>query len=192
MIPSRTRLDRYLLALIGLAALAAVLAGRPAPTGARPVLTADKAAPDLAGSWKGTWEDTRYGVSGEVTMDITAVAGGYEATGTIDLTEIDPLVGVRSGTATGTLEGDVLTFSFSADMVGNGSGTLNGAAGDGTGTVTSPLSFGDFTFTGTAAEGEISGTFDFTSPTGGEGVVSLTPTVAAETATWSDVKQTWR
>ena len=192
MTADRTALDRYLLALILAAALAAAVGGPAAPEPARAIVAVDKASPDLEGSWKGTWEDTVYQVSGAVTMDVTANLLGYDATGTIDLTSINPVWGVRSGTATGTLAGDELTFTFTADMVGNGSGTLNGADGTGSGTVTGFMEFGGFTFAGTVASGSITGTFDFTSPSGGAGNVTLSPAVPAERATMSGVKAAWR
>lgn len=189
---SQTRSDRYALALLGLAALAAVLGGGPAPSEALPGLVGDKVLADLAGEWKGDWEDTVYNVSGPVELTVTPKEGGYDAVGTIDLSSINSLWGVQSGTATGTIAGETLSFTFTADLVGNGSGTLNGDAGDGSGVVTGFMEFGAFTFTGTATGSEISGSFDFTSPSGGAGVVTLTRTVPNEAATWSDLKAAWR
>jgi len=142
----------------------------------------------LEGHWTGTWEDTVYSKSGAVEATFSIVCGQVVASGTIDLTDISGALGIQAGTGLGTLNGGVLEFTFEAEMVGSGSGTLapadaladpRGASlgtsnGSGSGSVTAPLSFGAFTFTGTAGLTTISGTFDFTSKTGGAGNVSLT------------------
>lgn len=125
----------------------------------------------LVGEWKGTWEDTRYRKSGEAGMTVSAAGGGYEATGSIDLRQLG--LGVRSGTAGATVDGGVLSFTFSAAGVGSGGGTVDGAEGAGSGTVTAPLALGAFTFSGTVAGDEITGRFEFSSPSGGRGSVAL-------------------
>ncbi len=142
--------------------------------------------PDLSGSWAGTWEDTLYFVDGGLTCTITVDGNTWSAVGQIDLTALG--IGWQDGTATGTLDGNELTFTFTAAMVGNGGGAVNPTNGSGTGTVTAPLDFGSFTFTGTVSASEIAGTFDFDSIGGGEGVVSLSPGVANEALSWGDVK----
>ena len=134
--------------------------------------TAAVTLPSLAGSWHGTWVDTRYGVQGNITnIVLTQTASAFGGTGTIDLSSIG--MGVANGTATGTISGNVVTFTFTAAGIGSGSGTLNGTAGSGTGGVTA-LNFGNFTFTGTASANLISGTFQFTSPSGGNGTITVT------------------
>jgi adhesin/invasin len=128
--------------------------------------------PSLAGSWHGTWVDTRYGVTGTITnIVLTQTASTFGGTGTIDLSSVG--MGVANGTATGTISGNVVTFTFTAAGIGSGTGTLNGTAGSGTGGVTA-LNFGNFTFTGTVTATQITGTFQFTSPTGGNGTITVT------------------
>jgi hypothetical protein len=128
--------------------------------------------PSVEGTWSGTWTDTRYNVSGEVTATFTRTDSTINATGTIDLRSLG--LGNQPGTGSGTISGGTLNFTFSAAMVGSGQGSLTGNAASGSGTVTGPLNFGAFTFQGTATDDTINGTFDFTSPTGGNGVVTLT------------------
>ena len=149
-------------------------------------LTAGGTLPELAGDWVGTWQDTVYSVSGSVSMTVTTNGSQFDATGVIDMSPFG--MGDVSGTATGQSSGDVLTFDFSAALVGNGSGTLNGSDGEGTGTVTSPLDFGAFTFEGSASDAGIDGAFDFTSPTGGAGVVELTKSVSVQYQSWGALK----
>ncbi|HUO83641.1 MAG TPA: Ig-like domain-containing protein [Thermoanaerobaculia bacterium] len=127
----------------------------------------------LAGTWVGTWEDTRYNVSGTLEATFTVNGSNVTATGVIGLQSLQ--LGNETGSGTGTVSGETLNFTFSADTVGNGSGSLSaGGAGSGAGSVTGVLNFGAFTYTGTVTPTEISGTFAFTSPTGGHGVASLT------------------
>ena len=162
---------------------------------------------DITGTWTGTWQDTIYFVSGSITMNISSTDGvSYTATGTIDVGQIDPSLGVLNGTASGTVSGTTLTGTFDCTNLGNGSFTLTdappantasglvGIGSSGSGTVGAPLSFGGFTFTGTidALAGAMTGTFDFTSPTGGAGTASLarTTTPVRET-TWGAIKATY-
>ena len=134
--------------------------------------TAPITLPALSGTWHGTWVDTRYGVSGAITSAVlTQTATTLAGTGTIDLSSLG--LGVQNGTAAGTIAGNVITFTFTAAGIGSGNGTLNGPAGSGTGGVTA-LNFGNFTFTGTASATQITGTFQFTSPTGGNGTITVT------------------
>lgn len=148
--------------------------------------------PDLSGTWEGTWSDTRYFVDGALNLDIARNGDDYTATGTIDVSQIDPVLGTLSGTATGTIVGNTMTFSFNATNLGTGSGTFTDGSASGTGTVTAPLSFGAFEFAGTITAGQISGTFNFTSPTGGNGVASLNRSVASENSTLSELKASYR
>jgi hypothetical protein len=126
----------------------------------------------LAGTWIGTWTDQRYGVSGTLQATFAVSGSTVTATGTIGLASLG--IGNQSGTGTGTVTGSTLNFTFSANAVGTGSGSVTNGAGSGTGTVTGVLNLGGFTYAGTANANTISGTFQFTSPTGGNGVASLT------------------
>ncbi len=194
MLRSRSPLRLYLTVLFVAAGLLAILGAAPGRHRATPAAPLSPVAvPDLTGHWQGTWEDTIYFVQGDVSMDVTVDGNDWNATGSIDLTSIGwPGIGVMTGSASGTLSGNTLTFTFSADSVGDGEGTLVDGNGSGTGSVTAPMSFGAFTFTGTVTASEITGTFDFTSPSGGEGNVSLTRAVAYEDASWSELKASWR
>jgi len=131
----------------------------------------------LAGTWSGTWKDTRYNVSGTLQATFTVTGASVSATGVIGLQSLG--LGNENGSGSGTVSGDTLSFTFSAATVGTGKGTLklSGAAsssGNGDGSVTGTLNFGGFTFAGTANGTTISGTFQFTSATGGNGVADLT------------------
>jgi hypothetical protein len=127
----------------------------------------------LAGDWAGTWEDTLYEVSGTLEATFTVICSNVFATGTIGLQDLG--LGDETGTGFGTVLGQTLSFSFASATVGAGTGTLDaGGPGSGSGSVTAPLSFGAFTFAGTANSTTITGTFDFTSPSGGEGEATLT------------------
>jgi len=131
----------------------------------------DATVADFLGTWNGTWTDTRYGVSGALTATFTGDGTSFAATGSIDLRSLG--LGVRSGTGSATASGGAVTFTFGAAAVGAGSGTLRGVEGEGGGTVTAPLNFGAFTYSGTVSGDTITGTFAFSSPTGGRGTVSL-------------------
>jgi hypothetical protein len=191
---SRTSPAVYLVALFVLAALLSLATADPSASPPAPIPSASPAAvPDLSGAWTGTWNDTVYLVGGDVTMTATLDGAAWSAVGSIDLSSIGvPGVGLMSGTAQGTLAGNTLTFEFSAVDVGDGDGTLIDGSGSGSGTVTAPMSFGAFTFTGTVTDSSIDGDFDFTSPTGGAGTVTLARAVGEESATWSDLKSSWR
>ena len=150
--------------------------------------------PDLVGTWVGTWADTVYEAGGSMTWVISRDGSDYSASGTIDFSYFGMglLSGSAEGTVTGAFTDHVMDFTFEAAMIGSGSGTLDGGLGSGTGTVTAPLNFGGFTFQGTVGEGLITGEFDFTSPTGGKGVASLTKQTATERSTWGDIKALYR
>ena len=148
--------------------------------------------PDLMGSWQGTWSDTVYSVNGAMTLQISLSGNDYTATGTIDVSQIDPSLGTLSGSASGTLNGDLLDFTFSCTDLGNGTGSFDGGDASGSGSVTAPLNFGAFTFTGTATDTEINGTFDFTSPTGGAGIAQLSKGVPVSNDGWGEIKSLYR
>jgi len=189
-----TSTTTYLAALFALAAMLSLAVADPSDTTApAPAGTTARVVPDLSGSWTGTWEDTVYFVQGDLEMTVTASGADWSAVGTIDLTNIGmPGVGVMTGTAVGTLSGNTLTFTFDAVDVGAGSGSLTDGAGQGSGSVTAPLSFGAFTFTGSVTSSSITGAFDFTSPTGGAGEVAMTRAVSATPTSWSALKSSWR
>jgi hypothetical protein len=126
----------------------------------------------LIGTWTGTWTDTRFNVSGSLSATMAMNGNAVEATGTIGLQSLG--LGDEPGTATGTVDGNAISFTFNADTVGSGEGSVAGTTGSGMGSVLGALNFGDFTFEGTAEGTTIDGTFDFTSPTGGNGVATLT------------------
>jgi len=128
--------------------------------------------PDVAGSWQGTWTDTRFGVGGEVRGTITRRGSTVTGSGVLDLSDLG--LGNVTGTAEGTIAGGRIEFTFRSGPVGSGSGALTGAGGSGRGTVTGALGFGDFTFEGAATDSTIEGSFRFLSPSGGRGVASLT------------------
>lgn len=183
------RLRTYLTLLITVALVSAAvgtLGGRESTPPALAPTDAAQFLPDIEGSWTGTWEDTLYMVSGAVTCEIIVDGNNWSAVGTIDLSSVG--LGVMPGTASGTVAGNTLTFDFHADLVDGGDGTLNGGNGSGTGTVIAPLDFGGFVFVGSASPSMISGNFDFDAPTGGYGIVTLTPGVANEDLSWGDVK----
>ncbi len=185
----------YMAILFTVAALLSLAGAQPAerPAPRTTGSTASMIVPDLSGSWTGTWHDTVYDVQGDVMMEVAIDGTNWSANGTIDLSDIFwPGIGVMTGTATGTLSGNTLTFSFTAADVGTGNGTLVDGSGSGDGSVTAPMNFGAYTFTGTVTGTEINGTFDFTSPTGGGGDVILTRAVANEEASWSAFKAAWR
>lgn len=154
-------------------ARATPLAGSNRHRAVTPPSSAAPAFSSLAGSWKGTWTDTRYNVSGPLSATFTVNGSAVTATGTIGLQSLG--LGNESGTGSGTISGQTLNFTFGAATVGNGSGTLSTTGpGSGSGSVTAPLNFGAFTFTGSVSGTTISGNFNFTSPTGGQGTATLT------------------
>ena len=158
----------------GTATISVSYQGKTASVGVTVTLPQDNSAfVFLAGNWAGTWTDTRYNVSGTLQATFTVNGTTVNATGVIGLASLG--LGNEPGTGTGTISGQALNFTFTAATVGSGSGVLaGGGQGTGSGTVAGVLNFGPFTFSGTAAKTTISGTFQFTSPTGGNGVASLT------------------
>jgi len=163
--------------------------------GGEAIFAAADTIPDLVGTWVGTWEDTIYvGAGGSMTWQISRDGSDLTASGTIDFSYfgLGLLPGTAEGTVTSAFADNSLDFTFQAASIGSGEGTVTGSSGSGTGTVTPPLDFGDFTFEGSVGEDVISGTFDFTSPTGGAGRASLTRQVATEPSTWGDIKALYR
>jgi hypothetical protein len=140
--------------------------------GSQLLLLDDAPLPSLLGTWTGTWEDTRYNVSGSLSFTITQNGPNLLADGIIGLASLG--LGNETGTATGIISGNKLSFNFNSSTVGSGSGTITGNKAQGSGSVTGLLNFGDFNFSGTVTDNELGGTFEFTSPTGGWGVASLT------------------
>lgn len=162
------------LTLLWTVSFAGCKSGDDMPTGPSNPGSSTAAFAYLAGNWSGTWTDTRYNVSGTLQATFTVTSSAVTATGTIGLASLG--LGNETGTATATVSGDTLMFTFISNTVGSGSGTLaaTGGTGGGSGTVTGVLNLGAFTFTGAGSAAGIQGAFNFTSPTGGNGVASLT------------------
>ncbi len=191
-----------LLAVAGVLSLAANNSDGPAwePTAA--VAAMPTILPLLEGTWAGSWTDTVFNVSGPMTFVIWGEGSGYVATGTIDISNISPALGVLSGGATGVENGGSLDVTFNCTELGNGSVVLSpvksaggamSATGSGSGTVTGSLNFGPFLLTGTASDSEITGSFDFTNPGAGKGVAQMTKTsVDVENESWGSVKAKYR
>jgi hypothetical protein len=184
------------LALLFLAAalLASTTASTASRSGTQLARTTDSAdLADLLGTWSGTWNDTIYSVGGSLSFAVSENSGVYTGTGQIGLQSLG--LGVESGSAAGNVVGDALVFSFISNTVGSGAGSVdaNTGAAAGAGSVAPPLNYGAFIFQGAVTGDAMSGMFDFTSPTGGAGVASLTRTgTAVENADWSNVKGLYR
>lgn len=165
---------------------------RVAPARASATLQPE-AVPELVGSWEGSWTDTRYNVSGPMNMEITLDGDTYNAVGTIDVTEASGgILRELIGTATGTLSGNSMAFTFECTDLGSGEGSFTDGLASGTGVVTAPLNFGAFEFSGDVIGGEMTGTFDFTDPNGGNGTASLSRSVPVEDTSWSELKSDYR
>ena len=151
--------------------------------------------PNIVGSWAGTWKDTIFMWPEEeyiMTWEITQVRDEYCATGIIDFTYFGMgfIPGTASGTLTGTVRADTLSFTFDGPGIGSGAGTVVNGVGTGGGTVGPPLGFGAFTFQGTVTETLIRGTFDF--PTGGSGWARMGKVSPVERTSWGDIKTRYR
>lgn len=158
-----------------------------------PAPVATRAVPDLVGVWEGTWEDTVFTwAHGTMSWEITQDRTDLSATGVIDMTVFsDPWgLGVQSGTGSGTIAGNVLTFDFEGDLIGTGSGTVTNNTATGSGNVGMPLGFGGFNFQGTVTDTVIRGTFDF--PTGGSGKARMTKQSPVEPSSWGGIKARYR
>lgn len=175
----------------------------PTPLVVTPALAAIPAdIPLLEGTWEGSWTDTLYNVTGNMTIEVSVDGNEYFATGSIDVTEIDAGLGTLNGNASGTYDGAVLTGSFNCTNLGSGTASIGGAfktegkiqaGGSGSGSVGAPLFFGPFEFSGTVAEGVIWGTFDFTNPTGGEGKAVLrNDALPTARRNWGSLKSEYR
>ncbi|MFH1842326.1 MAG: hypothetical protein ABIF77_03905 [bacterium] len=153
-------------------------------------MTGGKDLPDLVGSWTGTWHDTVYDVVGALTCVIEVDGYDLLAAGTIDLSYFG--LGTQTGTATGLPVGNSMNFTFSANNVGDGSGTLTDGTGTGSGNVTAPLMYGAFDYWGTATSSRISGIFEFTESADGAGKVELTKQVPTQNSSWGEVKDLYQ
>ena len=67
-------------------------------------------------NWVGTWTDTRYNVSGTLNATFTVNGSTVTATGVIGLASLG--LGNETGSGTGTVSGQTLTFTFSSATVG--------------------------------------------------------------------------
>ena len=184
--------------LVTLFLVAAILAGsgsqEVAQTSPRftTLPTASVGLADVLGTWTGTWTDTVFNVGGSLDFEITEDAGTYNATGDIGLQVLG--LGIESGTATGVVAGNTLSFSFESGTVGNGGGSLiDTGDATGLGSVTAPLNFGTFSFVGTLTSTQMTGSFEFITPGSGKGIGSLTKQSTAVTAEpWGEVKDRYR
>jgi hypothetical protein len=129
----------------------------------------------LGGTWAGTWTDIRYGTSGPIQATFTVTGTTVTANGSIGLQVYGLGLGNEAATGTGTinLTTSTLTYTFSSPTVGTGSGTLSVGTGSGSGGVTGVLNLGPFIYSGTVTPTHITGVFQFTAPTGGNGVVNM-------------------
>lgn len=187
---SLKRLGLYL-GLLGVAALALAPAGTAdRRLDLRPAEGAALDLPSLAGTWAGTWEDTRYFVQDDFA--ITFVVNGSSVTATTAIGLSPWAMGEKTGAGAGTIAGNTLQYTFHADEVSDGSGTITDAVIVGVGEIIAPLSYGDYDYTGTISGNTITIDFDFVSPSGGEGVITLTRAVPNETASWGEMKSAWR
>lgn len=171
----------------------------PTPMTIAPAFAAEPAdLPPLEGTWEGSWTDTLYNVTGSMTLTISKDGDDYFANGTIDVTEIDPTLGLLSGSAQGTSDGTTITGTFECANLGSGTASIGGALkaggkvaadGSGSGSVGAPLFFGPFVFSGTVQDGIMWGIFDFTNPGGGEGRAVLTnDALPTSSKTWGGLK----
>jgi len=125
----------------------------------------------LVGVWSGTWDDTRFNVSGPVDITITQDGDTFTVTGTLGL---DPF-GLVAQTITGsaTLVGDTVTFRADSENIGGITGTVSGGRMSGEGESTGTLGFGTVTYNGSASGSRIRVDFGFTRAGAGVGVVTL-------------------
>lgn len=139
------------------------------PTEMQPTTTPTTSNHPLVGIWSGTWTDTVFNVSG--SLDATITQSGDELSGT-GLIGLGPFgLGQVQGTASGTISGNTVNFTFSAS-VGSGSGTIVDNAISGSGSVGDPLPFSlTFSFDGAIDGDTVNGTFAFDG--GGAGVATV-------------------
>jgi len=192
-----------LLLAVGFALSLTTTQETPVPLAVTPALAAEPAEiPILEGTWRGSWTDTLYNVTGSMTIEITVDGSNYSATGTIDVSEIDAGLGTLSGSASGTYDGATLNGTFDCANLGSGIATIAGsfkaggkvqAGASGSGSVGAPLFFGPFLFTGIVSDGVMWGVFDFINPGGGEGTAVLTnEALPTDERTWGDLKAEYR
>lgn len=127
--------------------------------------------PVLTGKWSGTWTDTKFNMTGTISVVFTVNGSNITAAGTIGLSAFG--LGSIPWTGTGNADETTITFSFSGANFVNGTGVVTGRDASGSGSIAGLLNFGAFTFTGTVGDSKISGNFDFTNPAGGEGEITL-------------------
>ena len=185
----------FILVLFIVACAAALLTPYTGPRGecVASAIGDGRVVPDLVGTWVGTWEDTIYDASGAMNWTITQNGVDVDGSGDIDFSYFG--MGVREGGGAGGIvsaRAETLEFTFDGDGVGNGIGNVVGNACSGTGTVTSPLEYGGFTFQGTVTNLGAEGRFFFLSPTGGAGRVTMTNTTPVESTTWGTIKAGYR
>jgi hypothetical protein len=107
-------------------ALAAVLSGAivhlgcGSSSGSQP-----SAAADVTGDWSGTWQSSRYGVSGTFTASITQT--GSVLRGSIDV----PALGMLGSGLQGTAQGNAITFGDIDGLI-TFTGTVSGTSASGT------------------------------------------------------------
>jgi hypothetical protein len=125
----------------------------------------------LAGVWSGTWEDTRFSVSGPVNITITQDGDTFTVTGTLGLDPFGLVTQALTGSA--TIAGDTVTFRADSESIGGITGTVTGVRMSGAGESTGTLGFGPVTYEGSASGSRISVDFAFTRAGAGVGVVTL-------------------
>jgi hypothetical protein len=197
MRPTDRNLLGYLALLFLGAAGLAVTGARPAgPTSGSPSFSSAAALPALDGQWSGAWIDTVFFVTGPMLWDITVSGPAFSATGTCDLTGVG-LGAAEPFTASGTITGSMLTFTFQFDpgslLTSTGTGSVNDVGPNnttGAGFVGAPLNFGSYTFTMTATDNVMSGTFGYGG--GGAGTITMAKGTPVEATSWADIKAAYR
>lgn len=165
------------------------------------VASAGGTLPDLVGTWAGAWVDTVFSVTGPMSMTIDVNGDVVSATGTMNLLMVS-LGFAEPFSLDGSITGGDLAFSYqftpASALTSTGSGTLSatallGGSADlaGTGSVGAPLNYGGYSFTGTAIEGAITGTFEYGAGTGA-GPFGLARTSAVAPESWGGIKNRYR
>jgi hypothetical protein len=198
MRPSDRNLLGYLAFLFLGAAGLAVTGARPAgPSPGSPSLSSAAALPALDGTWSGAWVDTVFFVTGPMVWNITVNGAAFSATGTCDLTGVG-LGAAEPFTASGTITGSMLTFTFQFGpgslLTSTGTGSVNDIGPDNTtaaGFVGAPLNFGSYTVTMTATDQVMAGTFSYGGG-GGAGTITMAKGTPVEATSWADIKAAYR
>ncbi|MGQ0722881.1 MAG: hypothetical protein ACT4PE_15135 [Candidatus Eiseniibacteriota bacterium] len=189
--------DRNLLGYLALLFLgAAGLAVTGAKPAGAPSFSSAAALPALDGSWSGAWIDTVFFVTGPMVWDVSVNGSTFSATGTCDLTGVN-LGAAEPFTASGTITGNMLTFTFQFDagagLTSTGTGSVNDVGPNntsGAGFVGAPLGFGSYIFTMTATDNVMSGSFSYGG--GGAGTITMAKGTPVEATSWSDIKAAYR